>query len=488
MLWLALNLPQLALDLVAHTEPDHAAPLAVVEGPAQRRSVHSANTAARAAGVHAGQKQSAAQAICPELSLRARHLDHEHEALHRLAACLYRISAEVSTQPPDGALIEAAASRTLFGGGAGVIDAVRDTLSELALTARIGIAPTPAGAELAARIADGMHALSRQSLMRMVESASLALSGLSESSCALLSGSGLRNLGEVIRLPRDALARRIGRVDMNHLDRLTGACADRRVLYQPPRRFLRRMEMPAPLSNTQSLLFPLKRMLRDLGMFLLSQDAGIQRFEVHFSHEKHADSVLDIGLLHIERDPDALFELMQERLDRFALPAATIELMVRADQLETFAPAQPDLLSDRSDSRDTPERLLERLRARLGDEAVRGIVPHDEHRPELASRACALPWQAREAQALYQRQDSKALHDLMRVMPARPNWLLGTPRPIDDRQLQMLSGPERIESGWWDGADCRRDYYIAQDPQGRRVWVFHTLDAQRAWYLHGVFG
>ena len=486
MLWLALKLPQLALDLVAHAEPDHCAPLAVVEGPAQRRSVHSANAAARAAGVHAGQKQSAAQAICAELSVRARNVDHEHEALHRLAACLYRISAEVSTQPPDGALIEAAASRTLFGGGAGVIEAVRDTLRELELTARLGIAPTPAGAELAARLGDGVHALSRQSLMRMIESTSLAQSGLSADSCALLSGSGLRTLGEVIRMPRDALARRIGRIDMNHLDRLCGACADRRTLYQPPRSFLRRMEMPAPLSNTQSLLFPLKRMLRDLGLFLLAQDAGIQRFEVHFKHEKHADSVLHIGLLHIERDADALFELMQERLDRFALPEATIELTVRADQLETFAPAQADLLSDRSDRRDTPERLLERLRARLGDNAISGIAPHAEHRPELASRACALPWQAREVEAAYHKD--KALQDLVRTTPPRPNWLLGTPRPIDDRQLQMISGPERIESGWWDGGDCRRDYYIAEDAHGRRVWVFHTLDRTPTWYLHGVFG
>jgi len=486
MLWLALQLRQLALDLAAHAEPDVDVALAIVEGPAQRRSVHAANARARQAGVQAGQKQSAAQAICPELQIRVRRPDHEHEALHQLAACLYRISGEVSMQPPNGVVLEAAASRKLFGSGAGIVAAVRETLGALALQAHIGIAPTPAGAELAARIGDGTHALSRQALLRLIESTPLAMSGLSEASRALLSGSGLRQLGEVIRLPRDALARRIGRDDMNHLDRLVGASADRRVLYQPPRHFLRRMEMPAPIGNTQGLLFPLKRMLRDLAMFLLAQDAGIQRYAVVFAHEKHPDSVLDIGLLHVERDADTLFELMQERLARFALPDATIELSLRADTLLPFAPAQADLLNDRSDTRDTPARLLERLRARLGDEAVSAIAVHEEHRPELASRPAALPWKAQESTLPYRRSG----HDHRGFQPPslRPNWLLATPQPIDDRQLQMISGPERIESGWWDGGDCRRDYYIASDPHGRRVWVFQTLGRQPAWYLHGVFG
>ena len=29
-------------------------------------------------------------------------------------------------------------------------------------------------------------------------------------------------------------------------------------------------------------------------------------------------------------------------------------------------------------------------------------------------------------------------------------------------RLELLAGPERIESGWWDGADVQRDYYVAQ--------------------------
>ena len=64
---------------------------------------------------------------------------------------------------------------------------------------------------------DGTHVLSRQALMRMIDQAPLALSALSAHSGELLSGSGLRNLGEVIRLPRDALARRTFRYSILYL-------------------------------------------------------------------------------------------------------------------------------------------------------------------------------------------------------------------------------------------------------------------------------
>ena len=48
-------------------------------------------------------------------------------------------------------------------------------------------------------------------------------------------------------------------------------------------------------------------------------------------------------------------------------------------------------------------------------------------------------------------------------------------------------GPERVETGWWRGADVRRDYYAAETAAGERFWVFRDL-ASGEWFLHGVFG
>ena len=81
-----------------------------------------------------------------------------------------------------------------------------------------------------------------------------------------------------------------------------------------------------------------------------------------------------------------------------------------------------------------------------------------------------------------------------RLNPPRPVWLLAEPEPIGHRlEAQpwvLRDGPERIESGWWDGADVRRDYFIAENPRGETVWIYRdhrygTDDGE--WFLHGLF-
>jgi protein ImuB len=148
-----------------------------------------------------------------------------------------------------------------------------------------------------------------------------------------------------------------------------------------------------------------------------------------------------------------------------------------------------------SSGRDTAPQLIERLRARLGEQAVYGICPVPEHRPEAAwQRVDALhldsalrtggrPGGHLEIDRRAQREDAR-----------RPVWLLDEPsrlNPSEVRQWRegqavLEEGPERIESGWWDGKGIARDYYIVRRSGGARLWVFQERQSRR-WYLHGVF-
>ena len=88
----------------------------------------------------------------------------------------------------------------------------------------------------------------------------------------------------------------------------------------------------------------------------------------------------------------------------------------------------------------------------------------------------------------------------MPLLPAtpRPLWLLALPEPLAERdgrprhrgELRLESGPERIESGWWEGPEVQRDYYVARTPRGARLWIYRERAgaAARHWFLHGVFG
>ena len=57
----------------------------------------------------------------------------------------------------------------------------------------------------------------------------------------------------------------------------------------------------------------------------------------------------------------------------------------------------------------------------------------------------------------------------------------------EGRTLQLVSGPERIESGWWDGADVTRDYYVARTADGAQWGIFRECGASRGWFVHGCF-
>ena len=76
----------------------------------------------------------------------------------------------------------------------------------------------------------------------------------------------------------------------------------------------------------------------------------------------------------------------------------------------------------------------------------------------------------------------------------RPLWLAPEAEPLaaglEAAPWILRDGPERIESGWWDGRDVRRDYFVAENPRGETVWIYrdHRYGADDGeWFLHGYF-
>src|SRR5690606_26503530 len=132
-----------------------------------------------------------------------------------------------------------------------------------------------------------------------------------------------------------------------------------------------------------------------------------------------------------------------------------------ADELPPFVPAHRELFDERPQQSVPWTLLRERLRARLGEQALQGLQVQADHRPEQACSEHAVT--------------TSAATVLPSTQGARPAWLLSTPIPLRGAPPELLAGPERIESGWWDGGDVRRDYYIALLPSGQRAWVFRPV-------------
>ncbi len=469
--WVCIGLPQLALDKRQREVADTTQPLALLSGPVQRRIVHVANIAAQQHGVRAGLSLANAQALCPGLQWHPFDPVATEQLRQRIAAWAYRFSAQVTTDFPDAVVLEIGRSRRLFGEWPELQARLREELRSWGITHRLCAAPYPMAAHVLAMAGDEFDAWGVDSHRVQAALGCLPVqrAGLDAASVLSLQRLGLRQLRQVFELPRDGLARRTSPTLLLQLDRMRGLLPTPVRYYHPPDQFDVRIEFDAEVESHLALAFPLRRLIDDLGLFLSARDGGAQQLNLFLAHEARPPTQVVVGLLSPERDPARLFELARTRLEQASCPAPVRALRVQVTHLPPFVPGTQDLFDSRSQQALTWSQLRERLRARLGDASVQGVGMRAEHRPELATLAHATSELA--------------------VLPEqlRPAWLLPVPRPLRERVLRVLSGPERIESGWWDGADVRRDYYRVETTAGQQAWVFCAPGERGPYMLHGWF-
>ncbi|MCY7353798.1 MAG: DNA polymerase Y family protein [Lysobacter sp.] len=471
MLWACLLLPQLALDAVLRRMPDPTRPLALVTGPAQLRRLHAVNVAAAQAGLKAGMRLSAAHALLADVTM----VDHDPATEQRwqrfLAAWAYRHSSQVSAQWPGAIVLEAQASFRLFGPWPRFEVRLRDELAALGFAHRIALAPTPRAALVFAGLRDGFAVMHGDAMQRALAQVPIRGALLPDDAGTRLHRMGVRTLGALRAMPRDGLRRRFGSALLEPLDRLHGDADDPLQCYAPPDHFDARIELGYEVESHQALLFPLRRLIADLATYLSVRDGGVQRFVLRLEHETaHTDVV--VGLLAAERDAGLLFELTRNRLEHVQISQPVVAIRLLARELPPFVPASRDLFDPRNAQAMPWPQLRERLRARLGDESVYRVIAASDPRPEHAWRRAS--------------SDDDTQHALPR-RPYRPLWLLHRPVPLRDVHPRIVSGPERLESGWWDGGDARRDYFVLETSQGQRAWAFAPVGEQGSWMLHGWF-
>ncbi len=468
--WLALRLPHLALDRISRGQAQPHVPI-VISGMVQRRElITDCNPAARKRGISPGMPATAAQGIVDGLQLHSRQPQAEQRVLRRLAAWCYQYSSQVSLLAERNALLlEAGASERLFGSPQQLGQRLERELGQLGYHATAGSAPTPEAAWLAA--GEALHLPASGNIRPQLGPLPLTRLHLQAAQHHALEHMGFRQIKDILRLPRKALTRRFGPAVTDYLDRLLGTRPDPQPAYRPPEHFTSRLELSAEITTSSALLFPLKRLLEELCGVLRGGDHAVQTLHIVLRHENHPDTPVQLGLQTPTQDPARLLRLLRERLERLRLPQAVREIRLDIPKLLPLAAGQASLFRDSpAEQQQNINQLAERLQARLGRDAVSGLAGVEDHRPEYS-------WRPR---GLDEKPSCTALAH-------RPAWLLPKPKRCDIAHYEILAGPERIESGWWDGRDCRRDYFIVRDPHGSTLWAFREYKPHRGWYLHGIF-
>jgi protein ImuB len=526
-LWLAVHLPALPIECLkleksfSNTSQNIELPKVIVSGEGAQCEVVAADAAALVLGIRPGHGLNAAYALAPQLGVLPRQPQREQLALERLARLATQFTPWVSLEPPDALLLEVRGSLRLLGGTRALLARWRRELAREGISASLALTPTPLSALWSARTAVPGAAVRAVSGWAGLASAlaplPLTVTRWPAAVLDRLAEAGARQVGEVLRLPREGLARRYGPVVAEQLEQALGHRPTPRARTTLPERFMEGVELEAEATAVPALLPAVDHLLAALEAFLRGRNAGVHGVVLQLRHRPsrlaaEAGSVprlttVSLGLAAPGAAARRLGALLRERLDRLELLSPVCALRLRSG---VVVPLPPDTraLPGTEDSVEAgaAEVLLDRLRARLGEGAVHGLSLVPEHRPEAAWRRAAPKVVRGKASVAAGKVPSKAPDKSLSVAEPvapplamqRPLWLLPAPQrlrlreglPWHEGPLVSEQGPERIESGWWDGAEVQRDYYTVRRADGVRLWVYRERGEVEpgSWWLHGVFG
>jgi protein ImuB len=504
-LWLAVHLPALMLDALRETVRTlpGAPPVAVVDLERNGKVVRACDERARAAGVHAGMSVNSALALVPALQAVARNLRCEKQLLEAVARRGLHFTPRVSLEAPDAVVLEVRGSLRLFGGARRLCERLeREVTETTGATARFAITPTPLASLWLARLHAGTHPVlvrSREELASRLAPLSLGCTRWSEKTLQTLATMGVRTVGECLRLPRDGFARRFGAEALAMLDRATGRLAEPRCAYAAHERFTLRRDLEPEIGDSARLDVVLGPMLLELCRYLRERSRGVQALEVQLRHRQSPLTRVRLRFVQpIGAQSQRMQALVRERLARLELPEPVRSVRLLSGPLLDLQSEPVELFAhDRRESGENLPQLIERLRARLGHEAVHGLACVAEHRPEAAWRKEPSPGlrpnsAARAGEVRSSGTSPASAGEVARSAGegfVRPLWLLESPEPCDATRLELEDGPECIESGWWDGHDVARDYYVARHRDGTHLWIFRNRRETdpAGWFLHGWF-
>lgn len=405
----------------------------------------------------------------------------------------------------DTLVLEVSASERLFGG--------RDALSHTMLSGFRAVTEI-----LSAQGASSLLALGRLRAQQFdADINTLPLHTLSAASAHLptLSRLGCNTWGQLRALPRGGVARRFGADLLGALDRAYGEAPEVYAWCTLPEVFDVPLELSASVESAPALLFGARRLLAQLQVWLRARQRGVLELELVWELDARRSNALHVDAHHsgdgqgrlllrtaqATQDMLHLQRLMGEQLARVQLPAPVLYLRLRTLQTQPLSGESASLLPEDLRTGDSLHQTLERITARLGSKSVMCVQAHADHLPENMQQWHA--WTAASAprkpvakvavkknvsadQAL--QQGDAALY---------PTWLLEKPLQLTVRAecpqyygpLDLLAGPQRLETGWLQGVPALRDYFVARSERAGLLWIYRERlsRASPQWYLHGLF-
>ena len=483
--WKAIRQPGLKGKPYVFAEPDHG-----------RLLITALTEAARGYGVTEGMTVADARVITPGLQVFDGKPGRNVKLLIGLAEWFLRYTPLVQLDPPDGLLLDVSGCTHLKGGEQAYLKEIVTRLQTIGYDVRPAIADTIGAAWGVARCAaaglivpEGAH---RNALMPLPPSALRLPTDL----LLKLRNLGLHQISSFIYMPDSVLRRRFGKNMVLRLNQALGQEVEYLFPLKEPVPYTERLDCLEPVRTRTAIEIGLTELLERLCKRLYGEGLGLRSAQLTWYRVDGKNGSISIGTNHPSNRVPHLFKLFFIKLDTVA-PGLGVELFVlEALKTEPVSDKQSELWSAKggADNEEVAE-LLDRVGGRIGPQNIHLYLPGEHYWPERTAQPKADLKQ-------------QPLSDWRTDKP-RPMQLLDKPEPIEAMALTPdyppklfvwkgerhvivnADGPERIEREWWMEPGEHRDYYIAEDEQGRRYWLFRSgqnkAENNQHWYLHGFF-
>lgn len=478
-----------------HAEPSERPLTLLYETRGQRQTVAHACERAMAAGIRPGMALSVARAAVSGDALLIEPDDprRTRRALRGLALWCHRFSPTVALDEPQGLSLDITGCAHLFGGERKMSARIRRALRQRGFGARIAIAPTYAGARALARHADAPETIVDEcAFLRALRPLPIAALPLDADGRSGFVEVNVRGIGEVLALPRAAIAARFGQDVLRAVDRLVGRAPETIAPVRPrqPTRVERLFE--GPCSTLDTIGIACRDLLTCLCDALVARAVGALEWDVALRRSDLGPLVIPIRHSAPARDPVRMWSLLEPRLERAHLGFGVDGITITANRTTRVRPKQRGWGDTNSEALHTTPAvaLVDTLVNRLGEHAVLRAGLRESHIPERASvqrsaldpAPLAVPTKACEGDRPTRLFDHPAEARVIALSPDGPvrqlEWREGT------HTLTTCIGPERIKGEWWDDQRTLRDYFKVQDERGRWLWVFRD-HALGSWFVHG---
>jgi len=493
---------RLAIDRWQLAEGTNPAPFALVSEVAQGLRIAAPNAAAREQGVRAGAMLTDARAVCPGLAVAPGDPAGDLAFLERLALWAQRWGPWSALDPPDGVLVDVTGVAHLYGGEEALLTDAAARLSARGLTVRLALAST-AGAAWALS-----HYGPEQAIHHPGDSLDhlpIAALRLDPAVQLVLRRLGLKRVGELSGVARDALARRFRTVrapaanPLVRLDQLAGRVPEPLLPVQAKPIPLVQRRLAEPIRHRSLLDRVVEDLTEDLVRCLEGQGQGARRLELALWKVDGEVLVRKLELAEASRAAAHLVRLFAAKLDDLDAGFGIELARLAAPWCQPLTLSQRDLEAAAELHGTSLAACIDRLSVRLGVEAVRRPELHASHWPERAQRWVppldpgrerqeSLSFNARPLKLLDRAEPIAVIHAHPDGLPRRFSWR-GT-----GHEVRGAEGPERIAPEWWRerGGARLRDYYRVEDGEGRRYWIYrhgHAADGRGGlpeWYLQGL--